>query len=1305
MKNFIPRQIQEHLKNNRLNGEEEMIALFVDISGFTAITESLMKNGDEGAEYLSSILYILFPPLIHSIYSRGGFISSFAGDAFTALFPSQYQNHAAEAAIDIQKILSENSNQNTPFGDFLISGRVGIANGTVEWGIVVGERHKTYYYRGAAIDNCSHAEKKCEKGEIVFHSSLRDLFPEGSLESSAKGEDYYRLENAKLEPQAVTDAEEIEIENDILDQFFPDSAIHSKLRGEFRNIVSLFLGFENLETTQEINNTVEIVLKKTSDYGGYFNGLHFGDKGCYAHIIFGAPSAHEDETRRAADLSFELKNTLSTKIKIGITYGTVYSGIIGSIKRCSYTVLGSAVNLAAGLMESANPGEIYVSKEIQSGLETDYEFEKTEPLELVGRSESINAYRLTDLRSKTEEKTTIAAGKFLGREIELSMMENAAKPLLTGKRAAIFFIYGDPGIGKSRLLEEFEARWNSRASIFRMTTDGILKKSLHPFSHFFREYFKQNSFRTNEEKKTAFNEIYDELLAESGKPGDSTFDALEQAKSFIGAMIGLYEKNSLYDILDAESRYENTQNAVKSFFRAKSKKRPCILLFDDIHWIDTDSATAIRNLYQNTEELPIALFAACRYNNNGSAPSIRGLENIDKKEARLDRLPKDLANRLIEEKIGCSPDEPLQEFLNEKGAGNPFYLEQFCLYLKDNNLIQENDGKCTLRAEGDELPHDIDSILISRINKLPEELKEAVWAASTLGREFHKTDLSSMLESENFESILKQGELEHIWTPASEERFSFSHNLLYDAICEMQSGERLKILHEKAAELIEKSEAGNPASYEDIAYHYEISENREKTKLFLEKAGEFAARDYKNDKALFFYKKLFNYLTTEQEKIELIKKKGAVQEVIGEWDEALETLESGFTHAAAAEKPELETAKLKMLVGALHQKKGDYESAETSLTEAASFFESSGDMKNFGEACMFLGRTMWSRGDYPEALAYFHKSIAARDSAGDMRGKALSLYYAGAVHRDNGENEEAISFYKRSQEIFEELNERRYLSYPLYDTGIIYLHRGDLQNALEFFKEAETIYTEIGYQNGISAALLNLGIIEERIGNFDDALKFYRDSLQIAEELGEKLAIAYTLFSIGANYYRSHRYEPAMVYFEKSFSIMKEIGARGYYGYVHPFLACTYARTGKSAKALKAALIHQKSVERTHFDSENGRALFAAALTLERKEKFGPNALKYLDQLEKLTSLPGTPEAFYEAALEAAKGADYSMTLIPVLREYARYIYKTTDNEDRIQKADAYLNEAKKRALQSGMLNELERISAVAEFKKSKTPR
>ncbi|MBP7654172.1 adenylate/guanylate cyclase domain-containing protein, partial [Candidatus Dependentiae bacterium] len=153
MKNLIPHFIEQKLKSGEIQGEFKGAALFMDISGFTKITEKLMKSGSnkkeqntEGAEILADIINSVLDPAINIIYENGGFIANFAGDAFTAIFEKQGCSNALLSAIKINLIFEKFNNLETAFGNFNLSVKIGLSFGSIKYGIT-GDSRKAFCFK------------------------------------------------------------------------------------------------------------------------------------------------------------------------------------------------------------------------------------------------------------------------------------------------------------------------------------------------------------------------------------------------------------------------------------------------------------------------------------------------------------------------------------------------------------------------------------------------------------------------------------------------------------------------------------------------------------------------------------------------------------------------------------------------------------------------------------------------------------------------------------------------------------------------------------------------------------------------------------------------------------------------------------------------------------------------------------------------------------------------------------------------------------------------------------------------------
>ena len=506
MKNLIPHLIHNKYQEGVYEGDFNAITLFIDISGFTPMTEKLMHYGKEGAEVLSAILDNVFKPVIDAIYNRGGFVSGFAGDACTVIFIDiDNPISALFSAVAINKLFKKQGLQKTRFGDFDLSVKLGLSFGKVHWGIVGSKRHKTYFFRDEAIDGCAYAEHQCDKMDIVLDKKLVDLLDIKDIDIEKLDDTYFKLLSIKKQEKKIETVSISEIEKEIAGKFLPKSVLNYKYKGEFRDVVSVFISFVEPDSFEKLNKFISNILNKVKKFGGYFNSLDFGDKGSNMLIIFGAPISYEDSIKRSINFIQWLKDKFKDKIRVGITFGTVYAGLVGSEKRCAYTCLGDVINLSARFMMKANWGSVWISEEIMQKIETEYETKDLETKEFKGKAEPIQVFSLLEPKKKIE--SLFFEGETVGRQAEFEKFKEYCKPILnkTGKRfGGVVYIYGEAGIGKSRLLYDIAEELKSYVKTFILQTDGILKKGLNPFTYFFNNYFEQYEIAI-EKRKAKFD--------------------------------------------------------------------------------------------------------------------------------------------------------------------------------------------------------------------------------------------------------------------------------------------------------------------------------------------------------------------------------------------------------------------------------------------------------------------------------------------------------------------------------------------------------------------------------------------------------------------------------------------------------------------------------------------------------------------------------------------------------------------------------------------------------------------------------
>lgn len=1281
----------------------------MDLSGFTYMTEDLMEQGTEGAEMLSDVINRLFDTPLQRIYARGGHVASFAGDAFTAVFPGSPEEvalQAAAAAREIGDFLETNRRVETPYGRYRIGARMGIGTGFGEWGVTEAGRRNAFYVRGSAIRHAVESLEAADVREIVLdgetvEAATSDTAP---ISTRGRGSVFYLedIDSAAITPPASV-PQALEPDTEALQAFFPPSVVSYSGHGEFRQVAAVFVSLADVDEVERLDEAATEILELSEEFGGYFNLLDFGDKGHIALVVFGAPTAHEQDLQRAIDFAAGLTRRLEGRASAGIAAGTVYAGLVGSARRSTYTVLGATANLAARLMQRAAAGEVLVAGETAERIRGQYGLDSRGRQEIKGFDQPVEVYQVGSPTHRAEEPFE---GPFVGRAQPLSHLRSVIEGIGDGNPGGITYVYGEAGLGKSRLIHEALQSAPEHVRVIRLEVDPVLRKSFNPFIRFLTLRFALP--RGEDARRAAFERGMNAFLAELealplDRYGEAPHDSaamLGRNISVVGALLGIRWENSLYEELDPQARFDNSVYLLGELIRAHAYLSPVVCVVDGIHAVDTDTPQVIDFLERVVDDLPFALVAAARpvedEHPDFGVETEHGVASFT-----LSPLSREETGELLTRRLGGAPTQDLVDTIFDKTGGNPFYFDQVVSYLVENHLLRAEAEGYVLGTEIDEVPTDLTGVLLARLDRLSAELREVTQAASVVGTRFPVPVVRLLLrslESEitrsdgELDELLERGARQRLWYRREDGEYEFNSSLLRDAAYQMQSRDRVRRLHTVAAYVGEQRFAGDETRAADLAYHFRRADVLGKSRHYLRQAAEFAAENFKNEKAVEFYTQLLE-IADPHEHIDICYNLGEILDIRGNWDEALAHL----GHALEVSRElflHRKQAQVLTKTGEIYQKRGSYDQAEETLKRAAALARKIKAPDIERDALLYLGRTYWSMGEFDRGITALQQ--AGRDGRGPARTSALAMYYLGVIYRDKGEYDSAMGCYEDAKQRFEALGARRLESFPLYDMAVIDLYRGNTDTAREYFARIEGLYRDIGYRSGLAAALGNLGVIAARAGEFETAFDYGKQALAIAEHIGEQLAVAYGKINLGIYYYMQASHREALEWLAAARGIIEEIGAKGYLGFVLPYAACAHAELGEYEAALRNARDHFLEIRRTGSDVEHGRSALAVALALGRAEDEGAElagaARALLSEIADIAGIDGGPRAFFGRAIDVARAAGYVQTLVPALTAYGAYLVdraaRAADAGERattLGTAGEVLEDARQRSEAAGM--------------------
>ncbi|MEA2293448.1 MAG: hypothetical protein QOE86_1087 [Solirubrobacteraceae bacterium] len=755
MREIVPRPLLDRLRDGDRAGAFDAAAAWVDLAGFTETADALARHGDHGAEVLAGMVEAVFAPLLETVYGHGGFVSSFAGDAFMAIFPGERADAGPRALAAAHAVAASVAAQpafRSPYGEHPVAVKVGAGAGTARWGVVSARdgSRASPYWSGDALAAAVEAELAAQPGDVVLHASLDGL---DAAQAPAP-----RLPAPPAAPDPLARL------------FLPDELLEADLPSEFRPTVAAFVALEDVTGLEAV---VHDVFDLQHRYGGRVDSIELGDKGCLLYLVWGAPVSYEGDGARALGLLLELHARHPGRLRSGASRGTAFTGFAGFALREEYVTYSSHVNLAARLMGSARAGELLVDRGLADAAGGGFALRALGPRRLKGIAEPVELHLL-----EGTAQADAAHGPLVGRAAEQEALADFLAPLAGGRGAGAVLVAGDAGIGKSRLVAAQRARFPGRW--LRGAADPVWRRELHPLRRAAADFFGQSQHAT----AIANRERFEARLT----PG------LEPHRAFLAALADLPDPGPAYEQAPAEARFRGLLDAFTALLRAQLEHHPLVLQVDDLHWADPETLAFLPVLRQALADRPFALVLTSR---EPAAAADRTLE--------LGPLDAPAIATLAATILGTAVAPDTVDWLAERTAGNPFFLEQILLHVHERGAAEPGADGLEIRA-GDLVPPTVGEVVVARLDGLAPEVRRTVQTAAVLGGEFDLPALERMLDSppavvaEWCEAAGRRG----IWhTARRDRRGRFQHALVRDAAYGMLLQVSRTRLHASAADVLE----------------------------------------------------------------------------------------------------------------------------------------------------------------------------------------------------------------------------------------------------------------------------------------------------------------------------------------------------------------------------------------------------------------------------------------------------------------------------------------------------------------------
>ncbi|MCP4599596.1 MAG: tetratricopeptide repeat protein [Proteobacteria bacterium] len=1187
-----------------LAGREERLnaaLLFADVSGFTAMSESLAQLGRHGGEELTNVLNGYFTAMIDLVRSYGGQIIKFGGDAITCAFVQKLGfsgkqtdktgfllsiQRACACALAMQKEMSGFRAVETKGGIFELQMKIGISAGSVLFFSGLGNQQEglEYVLAGHPLDRMAEAEHHAVAGEVVVDGEcVSDVgvdWREIGIIVSQDREGFLLVEGLA---QAIKEVNEEEVNWDALykettDQVKASDAVIAQLVsylpprvyenivegqrqfvGELRPVASLFVNFYGLDydgdpdvgkKLQQYFATMQEIIHR---YGGRLNRVITGDKGSLLHLIFGAPVANDNDQVLAVGCALAMQQS-AARLKsatdgqpfimdqqIGIASGYVFAGNVGSERRREYTVMGDVVNLSARLMQAADMWEILIDQTTARRAENEFISEELTPIRVKGKQEPISIYRPVGARSETKVWGRRDSPIF-GREQELLEAAEIVEQAMAG-HGQLLVITGDAGVGKSRLLEEVIALAYEKGETAGNGegTYGLRGDCL--------SYGSQSPYLPWIDLFTSFFGLSTGI----GESVEAKIHRIEQRMAeadptlrdwvpLIGQLLGLpVTDNQLTISLDAQLRKQRTFDITLTLLRNQAQQVPLLLVvFEDVHWIDSISLEMLNYVARNIAGHRILLVVPHR-------PTIE-LKEWTRYDyynyIELVDLSAEDALKLAEYKFGGEASASMHDQVLRVLA----LVLGIAIGLEAPASLRDQ----VLRGEERINPFFVEELINSLIDReylIPREDGSGYELVGDLSQ----VEIPDSVQALVMSRIDRLDESSNLTVKISSViGRTFAYRTLWRIYpIEIISGklqenlEKLSSLDltpldkpEPELEYIFKHATTQEVAYKSLLYAHRRELHR-RVGEYLERAHADNLEEYYELLALHYYQS-----GSQAKSWDYLVKAGDKAKDKYANESAIAYYSQALTIDWDSECERENTHCVYEALGDVYRHIGQYEMALKSYREALDCQLPT--TVQVAEVQRKIAKTWELQGRYDEAMQYLDLARTALGEGQEVPEMARIYGDMGWAAMRQGEYKEALRQCTKGLEIADKLphdeKSHRVKALLEYNLGTIYWQIGEYPQALLHLQTCIEMHRNTGNLYRMSGAYNNLAAVYLSQNDHDLSAQYFRKSLEITQRIGETYGTAMCYNNLGVVYYSLGNYPQAVDHYEKSLEIRQEIG-------------------------------------------------------------------------------------------------------------------------------------------------------------------
>ena len=1121
----------------------EGTVLFVDVSGFTALTERLAARGKVGAEEITDVIESAFTELLGVAAAYGADLLKWGGDASVLFFAEPCSaERACRAAALMSRTMVRVGRLRTSAGRVNLGVSIGAHSGGFDF-YLLGSRHRELVVTGPAATVTARMEGIAEAGEVIVSPDTARRLPPGVLGPPKRGGVVLRdAPEADELPLRSAPALSHAVAVSLLPAETRDHLLGGGEQAEHRQATIAFIEFSGVDdlslrdgpraVADVLEPLVESVTESAARRGVSFHGTDIGPDGGKLIVLGGVPVLRGNDAERVLscvkDIVADRRADSPLRLRAGVNGGRVFvsSHAVGLGSRRIFAIAGDSVNLAARVMGQALPGQVLATESVLIRAGHVFETEGLPPFEVKGKAEPVVA----SVVGTPRDSALHDVGKevpFVGREAELrellSLADRAA-----GGAGAVVEIIGSPGIGKSRLATEAIERWALDTLRVACEEYGSATPYL-PFRRVFRRLLGM-----------AEDAPHDLVVAELRRAVSGRLGDLEPFLPLLAGLIGAsLPPTPEVEALEPRFRRSRLELCALQLLRL-FVSRPSALVIEDAHAIDAASASLLGRVALEAAELPLLVVLT-------GAPRARELLPEHSRSVVIDLAPLDPQSSTLLVAAATEAElAPAQvDAIVTRSEGNPLFLRELARTAGD-----------VADAEG--LPESLEPLLAAEIDLLAPLDRQVLRAASVLGGHFDPELLPDLLEGTGIVAAatqaldpvakLKLKVEEAVWArlsafvlPTAHGR-RFAHALMRDAAYEGLSFKRRRELHARAARAIE-ARASTPEEGADLlSLHWLEAEEYEQAWNYSRIAGERARALWANADAVTCFTRALEaarhlsrldpgevssvaealgdacelsaryeaardaYARSRRlaasavDRARLLRKTGVLYERQGRYRQALSCHTRGRRLLVADdEAARRELCELDLASAGLYSRQGRYRACRQFATRAATEAVRAGHRSGLAHALYLQHLLSVYLGGPDDELGY--RALGIFEELSDLLGQGNALNNLGIGAYFRGEWERALELYERSRDARARAGDVVGAATEENNIAEILSDRGDTDAARPLLEAARSTWQAAGYRVGTALATANLGRLEARVGDTARGRRLLEEALAEFREI------------------------------------------------------------------------------------------------------------------------------------------------------------------------------------------------------------